>query len=122
MDKLPQEILNRLDALAAKLGVTVQYLWAVLIKQARVEVYGDLFFAVLFGSCGYLLWLLMKKMIKMIKADKWADDWLFFASAAIIAGIIGCLITVILNLYWCITPLFNPEYWALQQVIQTLNR
>ena len=37
MDKLTSELMARLDLLAAKLGVTIDHLWSVLVRQAYIE-------------------------------------------------------------------------------------
>ena len=35
---IDSEVLKRIDALAAKLGVAADHVWAVLVRQAQVEV------------------------------------------------------------------------------------
>lgn len=34
---MTDEVLKRIDALAAKLGVTADHIWSVLMRQARIE-------------------------------------------------------------------------------------
>ena len=62
---LVQEGLKRLDALAAKLGVAVNQLWAALLAQAPVE-WIDVYVATPFVALGFLIigfgvWLGVKK-------------------------------------------------------------
>ena len=122
-NQIPPEVYQRLDALAAKLGTTVQYLWSVVLRQARVEIIQDLCLAIVFFLAIGLLSYVLKKLVKYIKDDAagWNDEWSFIAAGLCIFGIVGSFAWLVIMLYSVITPLLNPEYWALQQVLNALK-
>jgi uncharacterized protein with PQ loop repeat len=113
-----EEILKRLDALAAKLNVTAAALWGVLIRQARIEAYQHIGAVVV----SILLWYGMYRAAKYLyKSD--LDRELavpLFIVMAIAFGItlfvfFGCLASLP-------TELLNPEYWALKQLLREVEK
>jgi hypothetical protein len=115
-DQLTQQILARLDALAAKLGTTAVYLWGVLLQQAKIEAYTDFFIAgvcfVLFVGC----LLVTKKSIKEIKKDEYDNEgWWIGAISSSIVGVILFGVSIAQTTDG-IRILLNPAYWALQHI------
>ncbi len=108
------EILKRLDALAAKLGVTADHLWGVLIRQARIEAYEWIAWGALWLALSCLTWYLT---IKLYKDDDKDGELL------ITMGIASLTTTVVGLICMSGTPglLLNPEYWALKQVAAMLG-
>ena len=77
-DKAVDGILQRIDALAAKIGTTAAHIWDVYVQQARVEAIRDTFFVVLFLTASCLLTYLFYRLVRYgIKID--CDD--FWTSA-----------------------------------------
>ncbi len=124
-EKLQEELLTRLDLLAAKLGVTSEHLWGVLIKQARIEVIESILtlIVVVMGilACAYF-W---RKIIEFSTFD--GSDLRLGGSVGSIALNIffsGLLLILSIGAFMDImnipTLLFNPEYWALQKVLGAL--
>lgn len=116
--QIPQEILQKLDTLAQKLGVTAQYLWGVLVKQGRIEAITDLVVAAAWGAGFLSLGALAIWGFKQIKKEDCFDEG--FLVGLLFTGGIGSLICLGLTISYTIatiTPLMNPEYWALQQVM-----
>lgn len=106
-----EEILKRIDALAAKLGVAAEHVWGVLIKQARVEAATDAVGFILSLVCAY--WLIRWARY-MLKTGKDGDGiiWIPFALCAffvLVAGI-GSFSSIPTNV-------FNPEYFALKTIL-----
>ncbi len=107
------EILKRIDLLAAKLGVTVDHLWGVLIRQARIDgiewvAWGCLWFVL---AAGLGVW--MRVIYKREDGD--GDTFItvaLFATGFVLVGLF-CLSNT-LGLF------LNPEYWALKQVTAML--
>lgn len=113
---MTDEILKRLDALASKLGITVAYLWGVLVKQARVEAIQDV------GIVA--IWVVLTGL------SFWAARWIYkdetekdCGGLIVFLGCV-CLGSLALTLYFvfaAITEVMNPEYWALKQVVTIMK-
>ncbi len=114
-----------LEQLAEKMGTTVEYLWNILIYQAHIQAITVLIQMVIIFIATYFL-------IKLhIKFNKETDDkhsiYYEHEEAAgipmVIAGIVMAVLIIIA--FFCITDVvngfFNPEYWALQKVLKTIN-
>lgn len=113
-----------LEQLAIKLGTTVDYLWKVLVKQAYIDATKHL--VILIATIAYAF-VIIRIHKSLIKKDKHGDTkydeselWipvmsLFILSWTIlfIASISG--VSDIFNGY------FNPEYWALKEILDTIN-
>ena len=77
-DKAVDGILQRIDALAAKIGTTAQHIWDVYVAQARVEAIRDTLFVVLFLIVSSLLAYLSYRLFRYgIKKNEY-DDWPYF--------------------------------------------
>jgi hypothetical protein len=128
--QLTEEILKRLDALAAKLGTTAEYLWGVLVKQGKVEgvmqIAEFLILVVLTISFGlftknYLYPHYLEWQGKYTEFGGWRTQ----EKATVFYDLtwVGLVVTVIFmgvtlaNAFDWVTPMFNPEYWALKQII-----
>lgn len=96
--------------LSEKLGTTSEYLWGVLISQAPIYAASwfitSLSFAVLIFY-GY-------RVVKNIASSD--DDMVFLW---IIYAVVSCfvLVVVLMSMNEFISAIFNPEYWALNQLL-----
>lgn len=125
--EMQKELLARLDALAVKLGVGANAIWEVLLRQAKVVEYTDIFWMVILGICmlsciGYLYWVCKKDEEGDPKYhDGYHDDWPSFA----ILGMAICIIAILICAYNLSLELFqvtfNPQYYALQQLFNGLK-
>jgi hypothetical protein len=131
---IPMEpIADLLKQLATQLGTTAQYLWGVLIHQAPISATISLIQIVLIGIYGLILWKTHKYLLKEIpKEERSYDDdknrYQKFEEVAVIPMVLGaialitftiialCLISDVVNGY------FNPEYWALQEILSKLKK
>lgn len=112
--------------LAEKLGTTSEYLWQVLIKQAPISGAFNLLaiaFWVVLIVWGYRVVKRNTKKPPVTEADRypsaqWCDEgaviaWIIWTLAILwIAIVAGC------NLEMIIASFFNPEYWALKQILK----
>lgn len=129
---MKEELFKRIDALAVKLGVTAQYLWGVLVKQAGVEGMKNLALVGLFSltALGLALWAKRcfnrEALRKEGKSGAYAEDFVYtrdqrenYSIAGWVSTIAAMALTVpiVICLSEAITPLMNPEYWAFQQVM-----
>lgn len=164
-DEMQKELLARLDVLADKMGVTVEYLWGVLVKQAYVDGIRDVIIGVLLLGVAWLIHRYIKagkqqareqhqeakkllegypkldysedrevfaalrdeqdKLDKAAKSlecgrycpsfDHHIDDefvvWMYVALWVVVAG-------GLLFIFAAATPLFNPEYWAFDRLME----
>lgn len=106
-----QEIINQL---ADKLLVPVEHLWGVLVNQAPIAaatIVLQIFIGVVFYVCTY------KKLKKMANGDTDGDAlillWIVWGYCALVSAMF---------VFFCSVPelisaVFNPEYWALKQLL-----
>lgn len=122
-----QELLKRFDAVAAKLGTTAEYLWAVLVKQSIAQGIADAIIALL---CLIAVLVLYKSVLPYCSKRFAEEDekgcgteigW-EFAIGFTIAGIVVLSVAFGVNLHDAVLELVNPQYYALHEVLQTLGR
>ena len=106
---MQEELLNRLDALAAKLGVGGEHLWEVLLQQAQVEAWFYSLWAVLGAA---VLGAGLIGIAYFIKEE---------AAPIFILPIFAGAIIFIPCLHRAFTAFYNPEYWALQKIMETIQ-
>ena len=120
-----QGILERVDALAAKIGTTAQRIWDVYVAQAKVEAIRDAVLSVILlivAALSVRLILFFGK--KFNDTDYSGVGTVFGLGAAIVvlsAVIILCLVFSGVNAYAAIPEWFNPQYWAFQHLTADLK-
>lgn len=110
---MDEHVAKLIEALATKLGTTAEYLWGVLVKQATIQAAAEA--TLLICSVAATVWLiyLFKKNSK-----EWEEDTMTFVA---VLAIFMTLLSVIMFFFLAptiITAIFNPEYWALKQVLK----
>lgn len=106
-----------LEQLAAKLNTTAEHLWAVMVRQARIEFYSDLVLCVLFVIGAVASLRFAKLCWRKIEDDQ---EWMVGVIGFYIAAFALTLTTVIF-IPLMITEYLNPEYWALQQILHEIK-
>lgn len=114
--QIQQEIIDRIDALAAKLGTTAQFVWGVLVKQAKIELIKDIMglvlsIAVLFAIVKFWVWA-NKKHEEIIDLN----FFVFFGGIIATLGGTVFFVASVIQSFDIPTLLLNPQYWALQQM------
>lgn len=115
-----KEITPLLNKLAAQLNTTVEFLWEVLVRQAQFEF--------IIFIIGILVILLLDIAIRyvvlhaMTKTEQSEDDKRIASMAIFLLGTIALFFYIFLNGRSAIIALLNPEYWALQQILEVLKR
>lgn len=118
-----ERLTELLEKLANELGTTTKYLWSVLIKQARIEIIEWAVMAIIFVA----FFIPLNKYIRWIfKNWETICDNDHEPAHLIISGLLGiCLliygIAILCNIPNVIDAIFNPEYWALKQVLGIAN-
>jgi hypothetical protein len=117
------QLLSRLDALAAKLGVTANHIWAVLLKQAQVELVQSIVWAILAALVVCLTVYCLWRINTTVTADENYDwyPWRIGVAIASYAGGAAALAILFRNLCAIPTLAMNPEFWALQEVLKTVK-
>ncbi len=113
------------EQLAIKLGTTADYLWSVLLKQAPISALTDLIYFILISIGGIILFKAHKRFSKLGE-DGWTNKYEDSEELVFVMGVIVLLwgvsfIVAFLSLGNVINGFFNPEYWALNQVISNLK-
>jgi hypothetical protein len=115
---MTDETTKLIQQLAEKLGTTADHLWAVLVRQAPISCTIDLITTIASLIAAPLLaWLATRAMQK-------ADDGeeaqvpiaIAFGIVAVMAGLIAAV--AVCSLGNTLSGFFNPEYWALKQVLK----
>lgn len=114
---MSKETTDLINQLADKLGTTAEHLWGVLVKQAPISSAVELAL-LLAGILGAVV-LGMVAYKKSKKEDSSDHDDLVCVYCAVASAILGLIVLVVLlceseNI---VAGFFNPEYWALHQLI-----
>lgn len=114
-----------LEKLADKLGTTSEYLWGVLLSQAPVDAIITTIQIALIAVATMAYSKLLSRHIKSADDYSSGDD-VYFAKS-IIFGITGVLLIFFVFAAFfaidnVINGFFNPEYWALNQILEILNQ
>jgi hypothetical protein len=109
-----EETTKLLENLANKLGTTSEYLWSVLLKQAPIDATISLFQTAVIFFIGYLLY---KK--RSIVNSEYDERLPIFVAVAIVWSIVSFI--TIMCIGDIINGYFNPEYWALQRVMDMIG-
>lgn len=119
---MENKLIEVLEKLAAKLGTTAEYLWAVLIKQAYISALTSMSFILFTIVFGFSLWKIHKSFMdddrKMSYYNQ--DEALIFPMIFAAVGFAFCLIASFMMISDVIIGLTNPEYWALEKILKSL--
>ena len=109
-EPLQQEILTRIDKLAEKLGVTVEYLWPQLVRLTVIETLSGFMLVAALIVAASLCW---RQRGKTESYDA-QDGWLVAAVIVSILAGVGILLAVTLG----IPILLEPEAATLRGLLQ----
>lgn len=116
-----QEVLSRLDALAAKLGVAASHLWAVLVRQAYVEAAGTALFVAMIVALTYVA----VRVFRYGRAKEWYSG--FDNESACIGTAVACLglgvcwVIALVQIVCSAQNILNPEYFALSKILEAVK-
>ncbi len=113
------------EQLAQKLGTTAEYLWAVLLKQAPISAATDLIYLILVIIGGVLLYKLHKYLSEEggeYKNSIYCDKEELVVIPMVLVTFLWGVIAIVC--FFCIGNIingfFNPEYWALKEILSQL--
>jgi len=119
---LLKEVLKHLDALGEKMGVGANYFWPKFIKQEFIEAWVSLGSLIFFGVLFFLTTYYTSKLWNpkgegySIYAEDHEPIWI----AALVIWGIG-LFAAMIAFFTQFFDIFNPEYWALQSLFNTIK-
>lgn len=104
--------------LATKLGTTAEHLWCVLVRQAPLSATINLL--QLIGACA-VAYILVRASIKLWEKEGNGEDCEGYAIVATVGAVAACFVAAVTLLYLpeaIVAGWFNPEYWALKQILK----
>ena len=117
-----EETLKLVEQLAQKLGTTTEYLWGVLIKQAPIDAFTNLFYVLATIISGIGLYKLHKYFLKENEHNNslYYEHEELLVGPMIIAALIWSTIAIIcfFSMGEIIIGFINPEYWALNEILK----
>lgn len=125
VDGVAKEIVNKgftlLEQIAAKIGVTVEYLWPFMVKEQTVQWLTSI---MMFIVCAVLSTFVIKHIDT--EALRYNYDGDKDKTAQIFLVIIGAILAIMTAVgfvdMWVATPgLLNPEYHALKDLINMIK-
>lgn len=122
---MSEEILKRIDALAAKLNTTAAQIWDVYVAQARMEIVYNVLYAIVWTVFAVAAFRFGKfwhaktnEPLKGYCSDHDGEWMCTIASACVFILALGATASLIAEIA---TLAFNPRYWAIQQIIGALK-
>lgn len=116
------ETLNFLEAMASKLGTTAEYLWQVLLQQAPIQAGVDLLILLATLFAAYKLYKAHVRFCNNEYEFSYYNNEAFAVVVAIVALFLFILLVYgVLSLPSIITGFFNPEYWALREILDSVK-
>jgi cytochrome bd-type quinol oxidase subunit 1 len=118
-EKITEEVLKRIDALAAKLGVVAEHLWEVLVRQAAIDGYVHLAWAAVLFVISTVLVTVSYRLYKRAMQNDTNDGpgYGFCAVMFFLLGLLCFLGGSVGNVMNAISELANPEFAALKLLI-----
>jgi len=110
---LSNEILSKLDALAQKIGVTVEQIWPWLVKQQYIDAIIPL---VLLPIITIIAYFVFKRVVK-IDWKAYDNNYEQIVGSSIAFMVVIAVIMAGIVFIDNISKLFNPEYWALKDLM-----
>lgn len=121
---LEDKVLDRIDALAEKLGVAAEHIWEILVQQAPIEAWSNIVMTVI--TLTFCFTLVSIGFHRNSKGVKWMSDdnespsinglitWIPLAIGVIM------FVTAIFSASGWATQILNPEHYAWQQIQRLL--
>ena len=117
---MKEQLMSMLEALAQTLGTTTELLWDVLVKQAVVEAQ----IWVIWGVVWVVVWGIMalsSAATALIGRKQEWELWGCWFTLTVFAVFMGS-VCVIECYSGYLTVSQNPEFWALNEILNTIGR
>ena len=117
---MSDELNKQLAALAAKLGVSVEHLWGVLVRQAYIDGLSSLVTVFFCAAAGLgVLWFFFTGGGNAGTAE--TKEGFSLSTEPVEYMVLGTILFLLVlvagnNFYWVISDFFNPEFYALRHL------
>jgi hypothetical protein len=115
------QIFQRLDALAAKLGVTAQFIFGIYVQQARVEALRDTLLGLFLFALGLAFGYIGVRLIRFGQKENNYDGWPFLCGGLSYIPCLVAMVFAILAIYYAIGEWMNPQFWALDALFRAMH-
>ena len=115
---MQEEILTRIDALAEKLGVAAQELFAIYVRQAPLEFVDVAAVAVVLIIIGLLF---KYSLSKMIKEEQFDDSGWWIVTGVTCVALFIFVAVEIGETAQAIKAVLNPEYYAITHLSELIK-
>ena len=113
-----EQLIGLLEKLSTKLGVTIELLWGALTKQAFISGIIDLLTMGGLITLSVISFIFILKKTNPILSD---EDNIFGAYIVWAVYSLFVIIFVSCNLTTSIAGIFNPDYWALKEILTIIK-
>lgn len=120
-----EQIAPILEQLAKQLGTTVEYLWAVMVRQAHYSAMIDgamafVFFVASGVATKVVFWCHKNYRIVKEKDSYAGEGWVTGMVLVVVAGL-TCLAISLTFAHTSAIAALNPEYWALREILGVIR-
>lgn len=114
------QAMQLIEQLAAKLGVSIYHIMGVLVRQAIITGVIRAVITLFFGYIVFLLFGEMKRVL-LVMRDTSPDDDETSRAAYYFVCIVIYITVVCLTINGTISAIINPEFWALERILQAIK-
>ncbi len=107
--------------LAEKLGTTTEHLWGVLLAQAPVAGVWSAMAAMGYVIGAVLVTIIAYKVVRHLWEVEREEVLAWFTGVVCLIWFVICCIGFSSYIYDAVTAFYNPEYWALQNILKELK-
>jgi len=118
MQNIPEIINQSIDVLASKFGATGTHLWGILVKQSIIQGWINAALVIIFIIILILSIIALKKAWKLEREGKYSEESktiILYIFRAI--RIVTAIIVILTSSTTAIKQLSNPEYRAIQTIL-----
>jgi hypothetical protein len=113
------ETIALIDKLATKLGTTTEYLWGVLIAQRKAYLIGT---GIQYLICFATMWFGTKYIRKALKDNDNITPWQVLSVCATVIAVFIAAMASFFEIEEYVSAIINPEGYALQYILQLMNK
>ena len=116
--EIKEGVMEALTLIADKLGVATEFIWPILLKQARIEgLYGAFYIIV-----GLIVNILISRYVIRFVKREWNgldDDYedIIWVSFLMLIPVFVISIVIIANMGSILTAIFNPEWYVIENIL-----
>lgn len=124
MKNTDEALAKILSSLADKFGTTVDHLYAIMIRQAYIDGVECLLGITLVTILTSTMWVVMHKRHKAFDYDEYRSSYIDMLEDNVLLIVMTVVVTIAFLVTICVAGsqaidcFYNPEYYALHQIIK----